>query len=114
MIILYGIKNCGTVKKARGWLEEQGRDYRFHDFKSAGLDAATLDAWLAGPGWETLLNKRGTTWRNLPPERKDNVGAAEARALMLENTSLIKRPVLAYDGGYLVGFDAAQYAAVLQ
>jgi arsenate reductase len=111
---MYGIKNCGTVKKARVWLEERGIDYRFHDFKKDGLDAAKLDEWLDSAGWDVLLNKRGTTWRKLAPARKENVGAAEARQLMLENASIIKRPVLEYNGGCLVGFDAEHYATALQ
>lgn len=113
MYTLYGIKNCDSVKKSRAWLQEHGVEYRFHDFNKDGLESAKLDEWLKGPGWEALLNKRGITWRRLPAERKEHVGQAEARVLMLENTSIIKRPVLEYAGGCLVGFKAENYAAVL-
>ena len=110
MITLYGIPNCDTVKKARTWLDQAGLDYQFHDFKKAGLDAATVAGWLRQVPWETLVNKKGTTWRALPDERKAGItDAAAATALMLEQTSVIKRPVLCVSDQVLVGFDPALY-----
>lgn len=110
MITLYGIKNCDTCRKALKWLAAEGADARFHDFRADGLDAGDLDAWLEAAGWETLLNRRGTTWRKLPKEQTDGVDAASARALMLENPTLIKRPVVDLgDGrGIVVGFKAPE------
>eukprot|EP01041_Mallomonas_annulata_P024406 gene24406-45156_t len=94
-LIVYGIPNCDTVKKARDWLTQHGVDYQFHDFKKQGLDAQTVGGWLQTLGWEVLVNKKGTTWRGLPDERKAAVtDAASATALMLEFPSVIKRPVL--------------------
>jgi arsenate reductase len=108
---LYGIPNCDTVKKARGWLLENGVDFAFHDFKKQGLDEATAARWLAQLGWETLVNRKGTTWRNLPDERKAAVvDNASALALMLEHSSVIKRPVLEGDGVLAVGFRPDDYA----
>ncbi len=109
-ITLYGIPNCDTVKKARTWLAEQGQDVDFHDFKKQGLDAGTVTAWLEQIDWDVLVNRKGTTWRKLPDERKAAVtGKAGALALMLEQPSVIKRPVLDRDGQFSVGFSAAQY-----
>ncbi len=112
---LYGIPNCDTVKKARTWLDTQGIAYTFHDFKKAGLDASTVARWLQQQSWETLVNKKGTTWRGLSDEKKTSVNdAAAATALMLENTSVIKRPVLCTNNQVLVGFDPALYEKTLQ
>lgn len=110
MVILYGIRNCDTVKKARLWLSAHNVDYRFHDFQSDGLDRSILNRWCKLWGWETLLNKKGTTWRRLP--EADTVGLDEAKAcaLMLKNTSVIKRPILDDQGNMLQGFDEAVYA----
>src|SRR3546814_11919260 len=83
-MILYGISNCDTVKKARRWLDEQGVAYRFHDVRKDGLDAARLQGWIDGLGWEKLLNKAGTTFRKLPDEQKQGIDAASAKALMLD------------------------------
>ena len=108
---LYGIPNCDTVKKARTWLADNGHDFTFHDFKKQGLERARVQSWLDELDWETLVNRKGTTWRNLPDERKaqvvDKAGALE---LMLENPSVIKRPVLQGVGPVSVGFSAGQYA----
>ena len=110
MITLYGIPNCDTVKKARTWLDENGYAYTFHDFKKSGLDKATISTWLKQVSWETLVNKKGTTWRNLPDTTKASaVNAATATMLMLDNTSVIKRPVLCTKDQVLVGFDADLY-----
>ena len=115
MITLYGIPNCDTVKKARTWLEQAGLSYQFHDFKKAGLDKTTVSAWLKEVPWEILVNKKGTTWRNLPDATKASViDATSATALMLENTSVIKRPVLCTNNQVLVGFDADLYKKILK
>ena len=115
MIVLYGIPNCDTVKKARTWLEQAGLSYQFHDFKKAGLDKATVAVWLKHVPWEILVNKKGTTWRNLPDATKASViDATSATALMLENTSVIKRPVLCTNKQVLVGFDADLYKKTLK
>ena len=111
---LYGIPNCDTVKRARAWLAEHGHDYQFHDFKKAGVPTGDtgLDGWIAADGWERLLNRQGTTWRKLDEAvRAAVVDAASARALMLAQPSVIKRPVVRWaDGTLTVGFDAAEFA----
>ena len=111
-IVLYGIPNCDTVKKARAWLQQAGRDVRFVDFKKAGVPADCLDAWLASVGWERLLNRQGTTWRKLDEGvRSAVVDAPSARAVMIAHSSVIKRPVVEWaDGRITVGFDAADWA----
>jgi Spx/MgsR family transcriptional regulator len=92
---VYGIPNCGSVKKVRVWLEEQGHDYQFHDFKKEGVDPAALDHWLSQVSWETLVNRKGTTWRQLDASVQAKVSdAASARVLMLAHPSVIKRPVV--------------------
>lgn len=97
-ITVHGIRNCDTVRKACQWLDERGTAYRFHDFKKQGLPEALLDAWIARLGWEPLLNRQGLTWRRLDDARRAQVvDAASARALMLEQPSLVKRPVVAWD-----------------
>ena len=111
MITIYGIPNCDTVKKARARLDAAGADYRFHDYKTAGVDAARLDAWIAAVGWEPLLNRAGTTFRKLPDADKAGLDAATARALMLAQPSMIRRPVVEYPGGLLVGFKPAEWDA---
>jgi len=109
---LYGIPNCDTVKKARTWLLDNGHDFTFHDFKKQGLSRELVQSWLADLDWETLVNRKGTTWRNLPDERKAQITDAEqALALMLENPSVIKRPVLQGVGPVSVGFSPDAYAA---
>ena len=110
-ITLYGIPNCDTVKKARTWLADNGHDFTFHDFKKQGLSRELVEGWLADLDWETLVNRKGMTWRNLPDERKASVNDNDsAIALMLENPSVIKRPVLVGVGTTSVGFSADQYA----
>jgi len=110
-MILYGIKNCDTVRKARRWLEANDVNYQFHDFRSNGLDPAIINHWLESVSWETLLNKCGTTWRKLEDPRKEHLNQTIAVELMLENPTLIKRPVLSDNSGCKVGFKAADYAA---
>ena len=113
MITLYGIPNCDTVKRARAWLTTRGREHTFHDLKRQGVPADQLDAWLAAQGWERLVNRQGTTWRKLDePVKQSVVDAAGARALMLAQPSVIKRPVVEWDDGAVtVGFDEAAWAA---
>ncbi len=110
-IAFYGIKNCDTVKKARTWLDEHGVAYEFHDFKAEGVDPARLMHWIEQVGWETLLNRRGTTFRKLPDSDKDGIDTDKAAALMIAQPSMIKRPVLEHPGGVMVGFAADRYAA---
>lgn len=110
MITLYGIPNCGSVKKARDWLESQDIPYDFHDFKKLGIDADTIADWMKHVAWDVLVNKKGTTWRGLPDATKESVtSAASATKLMIANPSVIKRPVLCKGKTVLVGFDADTY-----
>jgi Spx/MgsR family transcriptional regulator len=110
-ITLYGIPNCDTVKRARAWLTERGIEYRFHDFKKAGVPADGLDAWLRALGWDVVLNRKGTAWRALPEDaRAAVVDAASARAVMLAHASTIKRPLVDWGGGrYSAGFGPAAW-----
>ncbi|MEC5387636.1 ArsC family reductase [Uliginosibacterium sp. H3] len=108
-ITLYGIPNCDTVKKARTWLSEQGIAYVFHDFKKEGLTAERLQDWMQRADWQKLLNTRGTTWRKLPESDREAPDAGKAKALMLAQPSLIKRPVVDTGKGLLVGFDPAAW-----
>jgi len=109
----YGIPNCDTVKKARKWLESQGIDYVFHDYKKEGADPAKLERWVAEKGWETILNRAGTTFRKLPEAEKAGLDAGKAIALMVEQPSMIKRPVVEHGGALLVGFKQAEWDALL-
>ena len=113
MIHLYGIPGCDTVKKARAWLEAEGIAHAFHDYKKEGADPAKLERWVAEKEWETLLNRRGTTFRKLPEADKADIDAAKAVRLMQAHPSAIKRPVVEHPGGLLVGFDAAEWLAAL-
>ena len=114
-VTLYGITNCDTVKKARAWLTAQGIEYLFHDFRKQGVPEPELDLWLAAVGWEKLLNRQGTTWRKLDPTVQATVkDAASARAVMLANASVIKRPVVTWSRGRTtVGFDAALWSGFI-
>jgi len=105
-LVLYGIANCDTVRRARRELTAAGLEHRFHDFRKDGLDETLLDRWLGSVGWEALLNRRGTTWRKLPPKTRDGIDATRARSLMLEQPTLIRRPVIERAGEILVGWDA--------
>ena len=110
---LYGLTQCGTVQKARAWLDTGGHAYDFHDFKSQGVSREQLEVWLTQVPWERLCNRAGLTWRALPPERKEAVtGPEQAIELMLEKPSLIKRPVLEKDGQVELGFSEKRYAAL--
>jgi arsenate reductase (glutaredoxin) len=110
-ITLYGIPNCDTVRQARAWLDKQGIDYAFHDTKKAGITAAKLRTWCKALGWETLLNRAGTTFRKLPDAAKSDLDQAKAIALMIEQPSTIKRPVVEYEGGLLIGFKQSEWEA---
>lgn len=110
MITLYGIPNCDTIKKARKWLSDNQQDYQFYDYKKQGVPEKELKAWVKQLGWETLLNKRGTTWRKLDEKVKDSVDEKSAITIMQENPSIIKRPVLVKGKTLLVGFKADEYA----
>jgi arsenate reductase len=114
-ITIYGIKNCDTMKKARAWLDAHAVKYAFHDYKSAGIDRAKLETWSKKAGWETLLNKAGTTFRKLPDADKEGLTEAKAIKLMLAQPSVIKRPVLELSGGkILVGFKPESYASAVK
>ncbi len=104
MITVYGLKNCDTCRKAIAWLKDQGRDHEFRDVRPDGVSADRIAQWSAAVGWETLLNRRGTTWRTLDDEVKQGVGETAAIALMTEHPALIKRPVFEVDDAVLVGF----------
>ena len=104
MLTFYGIPNCDTVKKARVWLGERGVAYDFHDYKKAGIDAASLERWVGALGWETVLNRAGTTFRALPDADKVDLDAGKAISLMLAQPSMIKRPIVEGDGILVAGF----------
>ena len=112
---LYGIKNCNTVKKARDWLAQHDIAVEFHDFKKHGLDTVIAQSWLQQADWTRLINRSGLTWRGLPEQRKKLLqDAASALALMIEKTSVVKRPVLEKNGKLLhIGFDEAAYSKIL-
>src|SRR5215469_3406125 len=113
-ITIYGIKNCDTMKKARAWLDRRSVEYAFHDYKTAGIERAQLEEWVQKLGWETLLNRAGTTFRKLPDKDKNWLDAKKAIALMLAQPSMIKRPVLDLGGGkLLVGFAPETYSAAV-
>ena len=109
-ITIYGIKNCDTMKKARAWLDSQRVPYAFHDYKIEGIEKDKLKSWCDELGWETLLNRAGTTFRKLPDSDREGLNERKAIALMLAQPSMIKRPVLDLDGKLLVGFKPEIYA----
>lgn len=111
--VIYGIRNCDTIKKTLKWLDDQAIDYRFHDYRKDGLTSELLQEFVARLGWEALLNKRGTTYRALSEAVKQNLNEPSALRLMLEQPALIKRPLLRMDDTYLLGFDEARYQALL-
>lgn len=113
MITVYGIKNCDTMKKARGWLEARGVAFSFHDYKASAIDRASLERWVVEHGWETLLNRAGTTFRALPEAEKQGLDAGKAITLMLAQPAMIKRPVLDLGDRTIVGFKPEIYAAAL-
>ena len=110
--VLYGISNCDTIKKAKNWLVKHQIEFSFHDFRKSGLDPMLLQQWVKELGYEPLLNKRGTTWRQLAAERKDTIDASSAIEIMLDNPAIIKRPVLIHGEQTLVGFSDAAYSEI--
>ncbi|QPC94221.1 ArsC family reductase [Mesorhizobium sp. INR15] len=108
-ITMYGITTCDTIKKARVWLESRNVAYRFHDYRAEGLDAKRLDGWVGKVGWEVLLNKASTTFRELPDGDKQSLDVKKAKALMLANPTMVKRPVLEVGDRILVGFKPDVY-----
>lgn len=110
-ITLYGIPNCDTVKKARTWLDKRGIAYAFHDYKKDGVTAAKVKGWSKALGWEVVLNRAGTTFRKLPDDAKAGLTQAKAIALMVEQPSMIKRPIVEHDGGLLIGFKQPEWEA---
>ncbi len=113
MITLYGIKNCDTVKKARKWLEQHDLPYQFHDYRLDGLDLALLQHFEAELGWQAMLNKRSTSWRQLSDEQKTALDRDKALQLMLEIPTLIKRPILEQNDLFLIGFNDKHYQTLL-
>ncbi len=113
-VTIYGIPNCDTVKKARGWLDAEGVAYAFHDYKKAGIDPATLRGWVDRLGWEVVLNRAGTTFRKLPEAERTGLDAEKAVALMLAQPSMIKRPMLVAGDVLEAGFKPDRYAALLR
>ena len=112
-VTIYGIKNCDTMKKARAWLDKHGIAHTFHDYRIEGIDKPQLERWVKEAGWETVLNRAGTTFRKLPDKDREGVTEKKAIALMLAQPSMIKRPVLEAGGRLTVGFKPETYAAVL-
>jgi len=113
-VTIYGIKNCDTMKKARAWLDKRHIAYVFHDYKTSGIDPQSLKRWIKSVGWETLLNRAGTTFRKLPDKDKSPMTESKAIALMLKQPSMIKRPVLELGGSkIIVGFATERYAESL-
>jgi len=113
-VTIYGIKACDTMKKARAWLETHGVAYTFHDYKAQGVERGVLEGWARKVGWETLLNRNGTTFRKLPDADKTDLDQSKAVALMLAQPSMIKRPVLEAGGALVVGFKPETYTARLR
>jgi arsenate reductase len=111
---IYGIPNCDTMKKARNWLDDRGVAYGFHDYRASGLDRGRLESWVKAVGWEPLLNKASTTFRELPEKERQSIDAAKAIRLMLAQPTMIKRPVLDRDGKLTVGFKPDIYEAVFK
>ena len=111
-MILYGISNCDTVKKAKNWLETHNIDYKFHDFRKQGLDANTINQWLQSVSWDKILNKRSTSWRNLDPSIQQTVNETNIVDLLIENPTLIKRPVMDVNDTITIGFNSDAYEGI--
>jgi arsenate reductase (glutaredoxin) len=111
-VTIYGIRNCDTMKKARDWLDRHGISYRFHDYKTEGIDRAHLEAWSSEAGWDVVLNRTGTTFRALPDDQRASLTEEKAIDLMLAQPSMIKRPVLETDGKLSIGFRPDDYASL--
>ncbi len=112
-VTLYGISNCDTIKKAKTWLQLNGIDFVFHDYRKQGLDQALLQSLEAKLGWEAMLNRRGTTWRQLPEDAKNSIDRDAALTIMLQNPAIIKRPILVHGEHISVGFSEASYQPLL-
>ena len=112
MTTIYGIKNCDTMKKAFRWLEEQNISYVFHDYRKDGLDRAMLEGWVEALGWEQVVNKRGTTWRQLDKDTQDAMNNETVIDVLLDKPAMIKRPLLDHQGKLTLGFKAEQYSAI--
>lgn len=109
-VVMYGIPNCDTIKKARQWMQQHEVDYRFHNYKKDGVDAAQLAQWAQQLGWDKLINKRGTTWRKLDEDTRNHMDLARALEIMQQNPSIIKRPLIETSAGkLLLGFDEKTY-----
>ncbi|WP_456296878.1 ArsC family reductase [Vibrio sp. AK197] len=111
-ITMYGIANCDTIKKAKKWLESQEIEYQFHDYRKQGVDAEMVSTFCSQLGWENVLNKRGTTYRQLSAEQKETLDETSAMPLLVEQPAMIKRPILVVDGQYHLGFKAQQYEQI--
>ena len=114
MTTLDGIKNCDTIRKARRWLKQHDIDYRFHDLRDDGINKTRLNTWIKALDWEQLLNRRGTTWRQLPVSVRDGIDRTSAVNVMLEQPAIIKRPVLEHNRQLYLGFSEARYAEIFQ
>lgn len=114
MVIVYGIKNCDTVKKACAWLTHNNIDFQFHDFRKDGLTSSKVQQWTKHLEWDKLLNRRGTTWRNLSDQQKENLNLPRAQKLMVEQPTLIKRPVVEYGKHVTVGFSQDSYSELFK
>ena len=113
MVTLYGISSCDTVKKARAWLTKHGVAYRFHDFRTDGLNAALLQHFIDRSGWHYVLNRNSSSWRQLSPEQRSQLDEPKAFALMLATPTLIKRPLLVSEERFIIGFDLDHYQSLL-
>lgn len=111
-VVMYGITNCDTIKKARKWLDDHDVEYVFHDYRKDGLDPKRLDKWCKELGIDALLNRRGTTWRKLPDAARESLTDASAKQIMLANPSIIKRPLLDTGKRRIIGFSPAEYASL--
>jgi Spx/MgsR family transcriptional regulator len=111
-VTLYGISSCDTIRKAKAWLDHQHIEFGFHDYRKQGLDQQLLQSMISALGWEAMLNRRGTTWRNLPDTVKDKIDQDSAIRVMLDNPAIIKRPILASDNQLHVGFSSGQYEEI--
>ncbi|WP_417528259.1 ArsC family reductase [Marinomonas shanghaiensis] len=112
MIQIFGIKNCDTMKKAFRWLDDNNIEYSFHDYKKSALDEATAKVWIETMGWESIINKRGTTWRKLDEETKSTMNDDNAIHIMIAQPSIIKRPLIVAKGSIYLGFSAEEYANI--
>ena len=111
-MIIYGISNCDTVKKAKNWLDKHNIDYQFHDFRQRGLDKKIIDGWLKTVAWDKILNKRSTSWRNLDPSIQQTINKSNVVDLLIENPTLIKRPVMDVNDTITIGFNSDTYEGI--